>query len=269
MTYDKRSVAGEPAISLDCLIIPAAGLGTRMKEVSSDVPKEMLPVCGRPAIEYAVEEGVAAGIKQIIIVISTGKEAISEHFKDYPGPARISFLYQKEPLGESDAIYYAKETAAGRPVAVIYPDNIYVPAPGALKRLLAVYRAYNMDVVALTEVTEDIRHGFSNAGRVDLRLLEDDVYRIEKIHDKTEGSFVLRQKGELRTFGISISGPVIFDYIEKLRNVKPEGELTDVPVRRMVLEARGMLGCRLPGRIFDIGNPVGYRECVKHMGVSV
>jgi UTP--glucose-1-phosphate uridylyltransferase len=255
----------EPSVKPGCLIIPSAGLGTRMKEVSREVPKELLHVGKRPAIECAVDEGVSAGITQIIIVISREKEVIREHFKNYHGPASLSFLYQRELLGESDAIHYAKELAGGRPVAVIYPDNIYVPAPGAIKRLLAVYRKYNTDVIALNEVTEENRYGFTNAGKVDVSNMEEDVYRIKKFYDKAGDRYVPRQKSELRACGIYISGSFVFDYIERLKRMTHHGELTDIPVRRLILEEKGMLGCRLPGRVFDIGNPDGYRQCVKYV----
>ncbi len=248
-----------------CLIIPSAGLGTRMKDTAPGMPKELLPVGNRPAIEYAVDEGISAGIENIIIVISKDKEVIKEHFKDYQRPASISFLYQKELMGESDAISYAKNAAGGQPVAIIYPDNIYLPAPGALKRLIAVYSRYNADVIALTEVNEDISRGFSNSGRVDVTYIEDDVFRIDKIYDKTRDRFVPRQKGELRAFGMYISGPFIFDYIERFRCKIGNRELTDAPVRRMIIEEKGMLGCRLPGRAFDIGNPVGYKKCLEYI----
>ena len=120
----------------------------------------------------------------------------------------------------------------------------------------------------LNEVTEDMSQGLSNAGRVDITHMEDDVYRINKFYEKTRESFVPRQKGELRACGIYISGPFIFDYIKQSRSLVHEGELTDITVRRMILEDKGMLGYRLPGRVFDIGNPDGYRQCVEYMGLS-
>ena len=117
----------------DYLIIPAAGLGTRMKSVNADLPKELLPVGHKPVIQYTVEEEIAAGIKNIILIISKHKDIIRRYFTDtdlckklFPEAvteledilraAAFSFLYQKEPLGESDAINYAKNIGkrAGR-----------------------------------------------------------------------------------------------------------------------------------------------------------
>lgn len=260
------------------LIIPSAGLGKRMKDVNPNFPKEMLPVGHKPAIQYAAEEGVSAGIKDIVIIINKQKEIIRRYFEDrrfrqdlFPlaieemdeidRKCSITFLYQKEPLGESDAIGLARDNVGNSSVSIIYPDNIYFPEPGALKILKDVFKRYRTDVNALMEVTEKNAIGISNSGKVDLTLLEDDIFRIERFHPKGEGHFHLSFKGELRTCGIAISGPHIFEYIERARERVKEGEFTDLQVRSLMLEERGLLGCRLPGVVFDIGNPKGYELC--------
>jgi len=268
------------------LIIPAAGLGTRMRTLSPDLPKELLSVGGKPAIQYAIEEGMAAGIENIVIIISNQKEIIRQFFQDkhiakklYPLASEgiekinrtcaLTFLYQNKPSGESDAIGYAKDIAGNHVVAVMYPDNIYMPAGGALVTLLPVYRKYRTDVIALNEVSEDIRHTIGNAGMVDISAKEDDVYEITRFLPKSDGPFRLRHKGELRACGIYISSPFIFDYIERARGMVKEGEFTDIYVRSLVLKEKGLLGCRLPGTVFDIGNPQGYRKCLAHVSPSL
>lgn len=264
------------------LVIPAAGLGTRMRAVNVDVPKEMLPVGHKPAIQYAVIEGLSAGIKNIVIIISEEKDIIRQYFEDkkfrqnmFPlateemeeinRKCSLNFLYQKEPLGESDAISLASTVVGNHSVAIIYPDNIHLPAPGALKILKAVFRQYRTDVTALMEVTEENAPGISNSGRVDLIHLKGTLFRIKRSHAKGEGYFVPRVKGELRTCGISISGPHIFEYIKRLRETIKEKEFTDVPVRTVILKEKGLLGCRLLGNVFDIGNPRGYELCLTHI----
>ena len=265
------------------LVIPAAGLGTRMRTVNPDIPKEMLPVANKPSVQYAVEEGLSAGIKDILIIINRKKEIIREYFEErkmreklYPKAVekmdeiqrecRLTFLYQTELLGEADAISLTRDIAGRDAVAIIYPDNIYFPAPGALKILKAVFIRFRKDVTALMEVNEDNAMGISNAGRVNLSLLERDIYQIEKFHPKGKGHFLPRFEGELRTCGINISGPHIFEYIERARFSVQEGELTDVPFRIMMLKERQHLGCKLPGKVFDIGNPKGYGLCLKSVG---
>lgn len=264
------------------LVIPAAGLGTRMRAVNPDLPKEMLPVGNKPAIQYTVEEGLSAGIKDILIIINREKEIIRKYFEDrefrgkiFPlavdnmevinRECSIAFLYQKEPLGESDAIGLASDIVGSRHLAIIYPDNIYLPAPGALKILKTVYGRYRTDVVALMEVTEVNAQGIGNSGRVDLRPLEHDIFHIERFHPKGQGHFVPRFEGELRTCGIAISGPHIFEYIDRARDTIKEGEFTDLPVRTLMLKEKGLLGCRLPGAVIDIGNPIGYKLSLEYI----
>jgi UTP--glucose-1-phosphate uridylyltransferase len=262
------------------LVIPAAGLGTRMRSVNPFLPKEMLPVLNKPAIQYAVEEGLSAGIKNIVIIINRNKEIIREYFegrrareKLYPLAAErmeeiaascsFTFLYQEELTGEADAIGLSRHIVGKGPLAIIYPDNIYLPAPGALLALKAVYEQFGKDVCALMEVSEENAPGLSNSGRVDLAPFKDNIFRIDRIHPKGNGWFATRFREELRTCGIWIAGPHVFEYIERARNAVTTGEFTDWPVRNLMLEEKGLLGYRLPGRVFDIGNPGGYELCRK------
>ncbi len=264
------------------LVIPAAGIGTRMRSVNPDLPKEMLPVGHKPAIQYAVKEGLSANIKNIIIIINRQKEIIRKYFEDskfrqdiFPlaieeiekinRECSITFLYQKEPLGESDAISLAMDVVGNHSLAIIYPDNIYFPAPGALKLLKSIFKQYRTDVTALMEVTEENASKISNSGKVDLKPVEDAIFHIKRFHPKGEGYFVPRFNGELRTCGIMISGPHLFEYIKRARTTIKEGEFTDGPVRTLILKEKGLLGCRLPGTVFDIGNPGGYKLCLTYI----
>jgi len=264
------------------IVIPSAGLGKRMRPVNPYIPKEMLPVGDKPAIQYTVEEASSAGIKNIIIIINKNKEMIRQYFNDkdyrhrhFPIAAErideinricdFEFLYQEKPLGESDAIALSEELIGNHPLAIVYPDNIHLPSPGALNTLKSVYLEYRTDTVALMEVTERNRAGISNSGRVDIEHVRDDVFRIVKFHPKGEGYFNLRFKKELRTCGFSISGPHIFEYIRRTRETIKGGEFIDVPVRQLMLKERELIGCRLSGIVFDIGNPEGYRACLKYI----
>jgi len=266
------------------IVIPSAGLGKRMRKVNPDVPKEMLPIGTKPAIQFAVEEAFSAGIRDIIIIINDQKEMIRRYFEDrdyrhnhFPSAAdRIDFirnecnfifLYQKVPLGESDAIALAEDIVGGHPLAIIYPDNIHIPT-GALNTLRSAYSEYNMDTLALMEVTETNKAGTGNSGRVDIKHIKDNVFQILKFHPKGEGTFKPRFNRELRTCGFSISGPHIFEYIRRTREMITDGEFIDVPVRQLILRERGIIGCRLPGTVFDTGNPEGYRLCQDYIRES-
>jgi UTP--glucose-1-phosphate uridylyltransferase len=264
------------------LIIPAAGVGTRMRTVNPGVPKEMLPIGNKPAIQYAVEEGISAGIKNIIIIISHHKEIIRQYFEDksfrkklYPltdkevedfnKKCSLTFLYQKEPLGESDAISYAKDIASKHSIAIIYPDNLYLPAPRALKILKQVYNQYKKDVIGLMKVTDENASGISYSGIVNVEHKQDALFEIKAFLPKKSGYFVPRFKEEIRACGIGISGPYLFDYIDRLKDTITEGEFTDFPVRSLILKEKGTLGYLLPGTVFDIGNPEGYKQCLEYI----
>ena len=156
-----------------------------MRKVSGSTPKEMLLIGGNPAIFFAIEEGFSAGINNFSIIISPAKEIIREFLsnpdfakKTFPtiasrlreirGKSRFAFFYQNEPRGEIDAISLCREILKpDESVAIIYPDNIYLPAPGALIELIQAFEKLNGDIIALTEVKRDDRTT-SNAGRVDL-----------------------------------------------------------------------------------------------------
>jgi UTP--glucose-1-phosphate uridylyltransferase len=264
------------------IVIPSAGLGKRMRPVNPEIPKEMLPVGIKPVIQYAVEEAFSAGIKNIIIIINNQKEMIRRYFEDrdyrqrcFPLAAeRIDsikmvcnfiFLYQKEPLGESDAIALSEEIVGDHPLSIIYPDNIYLPSPGALNILKSAFYEYGIDTLALMEVTEKNQGGISNSGRVDIKYIKDDIFQILRFHPKGEGNFKRRFERELRTCGFSISGPHIFEYIKRARDMIKGGEFIDVPVRQLMLREKGLIGCRLSGTVFDTGNPEGYKLCLRYI----
>lgn len=265
------------------LIIPAAGLGTRMRSIDPMLPKEMLAINGKPAIQYTVAEGFSVGIKTIVIVINRNKEVIRRYFEEphfrekiYPRAAdemaritkecEILFRYQQQPLGEADAIGLCRDTVGNSRLAIVYPDNLYAPPPGALRHLLLHFVKTGKDIIGLTEMTPQNQSGISNAGRVDLWRLAGDLYSVKRLVPKGPGPFVPRFPGELRACGITLStGSHLFDCIEQARTTVQQGEFTDMPVRTLIMQQQGLLGCRLPGQVFDIGNPLGYERCQQYL----
>ena len=132
-------------------VIPAAGLGTRFLPVTKSVPKELLPILDKPMLQYVVEEAAEAGIEQVIIVTSVGKESIASYFQPQPdlvrhladsgadellekvvhatGLAEVSFVIQEKPIGLGHAVLTAREVVAGEPFVVILPDDIITHKP--------------------------------------------------------------------------------------------------------------------------------------------
>jgi UTP--glucose-1-phosphate uridylyltransferase len=252
-------------------VIPAAGLGTRMQTVSPGLSKELLPLDGRTAIAYALRETALAQLPEAALILHPDKKDLARALQELeaawpetgaPPLPRLHVFMQQRRLGECDAIAQARDLAAGRPLAVIYPDNVPRP-PGALKRLAQTYDRRPGHITALTRVTRGNRDALTGSGRVELEPDTGDpegLRRITAFLPKQPGPFPLRREGELRTCGMYAAGPDYFQAIDDARLRLPEGrELTDGFVRRSMLEVgTEFFGLELPGEVHDVGVPKGY-----------
>ncbi len=241
------------------LVVPAAGRGLRMRAVDPRRPKELLPVRGKPAIQYAIDEGLDIGADKIIVVLSSDKPELEAFLKRLE--ASIEFVYQPYPAGEADAVACAEARAGSGPVAVVYPDNLFLPSPGALRCLHAVYQQHCLDVVALTPVTQANVWATANAGKVRLNRLGMGVFAVRELLPKAAGRFTLTRAEELRACGIALHGAHLFDTIRAVPRPPAGEEFTDRPVRELIRRQRGLLGARVPGVVHDLGDPLGYRYC--------
>jgi UTP--glucose-1-phosphate uridylyltransferase len=250
-----------------------------MKAVEPALPKELLPVREKPAIQYAIDEGIAAGITDIIIVLSPEKEQIRRYLKEpeyacelFPAKAddiasslnrcRFSLVYQESPTGEVNAIRLAEPLIGDAPFAIIYPDDIHYPFATALPALARAFTQTGQDIIALSPVTRDSAHATGNTGRVSLSALGKNIYEITKFHPKTRDvSYQLSGASDLRTCGIMITNAHIFRFIRETR-IHESAEFTDELLRRYMLKSQQFLGYSLDGRLYDIGTPAGYRFCL-------
>lgn len=259
-----RSVSEKASTSsLRFLVIPAAGLGSRIRSVCPEMCKELIPVGSKPAIQYAIEEGLDAGVEQIVVVLGPGKDNLRQLLSDLSLP--ITFAWQEEPTGEADAIALTEPLVGGSAFAVIYPDCLCLPGPGALQSLVAVFKKSGQDVMGLTTITEENDGFFSDAGKVDLESVEENLFRIRGLLPKGSGIFKRRFELELRSAGMGVWNSHYFDAIRRVRPTITEGEFTDGPVAELILKEKGILGMTLPGRVFDIGHPAGYRYCLDQL----
>ncbi len=263
-------------------VIPAAGLGARMRAVDPLRPKELLPVAGRPLLLHALEEAALAGCTAAAVVIRPGKEDLRRLVED-PGFARreypaasadlarvlarlsVSFVYQDLPRGECDAILAAREFLEGAAFAVAYPDNLPRPA-GALALACAALARTGRDTVALMAVDEAAAATLPASGRVDIARQPDGSIAITRFHPKQPGPFAPRMAGELRTCGLYAALPHFLDFIaraaEKYWAHDPRVELTDGKVRRLMLDAGVPFhGEPVSGTVLDAGTPAGYARC--------
>jgi UTP--glucose-1-phosphate uridylyltransferase len=244
-------------------VIPAAGLGTRMRPLTGGGSKELLAVAGKPALAHAFAEARLAGCEAAVVILSRAKHGMA---KTLPGHApegmRLIFEMQAHPHGECDAIALAAPHVGKAPFAVIYPDNIAHP-PGALDACARTLERTGLDTVALMRVEDGHIPGLSNSGRVDTDRADNGEYLVTAFHPKGPGTFSPRFPGEMRTCGIYAALPHYFEFIEQARaGLKPGEELTDGKVRRLMLD-KGVefAGTPLPGTVYGIGTPEGYRIC--------
>jgi UTP--glucose-1-phosphate uridylyltransferase len=249
-------------------VIPAAGLGTRFLPATKAQPKEMLPVFDKPTIQYVVEEAVASGIDDILIVTVKGKRSIEDHFdrsfeleyflrendkNDYLREveaiselADIYYVRQKEQKGLGDAIYCARKHIDGEPFAVLLGDTITRSNVPCTKQLIDVYEKYGSSAIAVEEVPLDKveRYGIINGQEKDEKL-----YLIE---DMVEKPPMDKSPSNLAIMGRYVLDSKIFDHIDE---VPPGfgGEIQLTDAMRLLDEIYGYV---FHGKTYDIGNKV-------------
>jgi len=254
-------------------VFPAAGLGTRFLPATKAQPKEMLPVVDKPIIQYGVEEAVAAGIDQIIVVTGRDKRAIVDHFdisfelehylKDR-GKTRelqlvrkisdlvdITYIHQKEPLGLGHAVLMAKDVVGNEPFAVFLADDIIRSQTPAIKQMMEVFAPRQASVLALQRVEPEqvSRYGIVKVGKSD--------GRIHEVVDMVEKPDPDKAPSNLAILGRYILKPSIFGILETTHEgVGGEIQLTDA--LRTLAQQETVLGLEFEGTYYDVGTVPGF-----------
>ena len=253
-------------------VIPAAGLGTRMLPATKAIPKELLPLGTRPAIEHIVQEAVESGIREVVLITARGKEAILDHFDRHrdlekaleakgatdlleavmrPSEmVRVAAVRQGLPLGLGHAVLMARHLVGDRPFAVLLPDDIIDAPRPALSQIME--KSGSKGALAVMEVRpeEVSRYGIVAGDRI-----SDGVVRIRHMVEKPPAD---RAPSRLAVIGRYVLPPEIFDYLEKNpRGAGGEIQLTDA-IQAMVDDGAEVHGVTFEGRRYDTGNPVGY-----------
>ena len=254
-------------------VIPAAGFGTRFLPATKSSPKEMLPIVETPVIQYVVEEAVASGITDIVMVIGRGKRAIEEHFdrsleleaelerkgrlaeleaiRSISSLADIHFVWQKEMNGLGEAVYCARHHVGDEPFVVLLGDTILDSDTPVTAQLMQVYDRYQSPVVALEKVSWD-RVG--RYGVIDGSEIEGGVM---KMSDFVEKPSLEDAPSNLVFASRYVFTPDIFDCLMKTeRGKNNEIQLTDA--MHMLLGTRSMYGLLFDGKRYDAGNKLDY-----------
>lgn len=267
-------------------VIPAAGFGTRMLPATKALPKEMLPVAGKPLIQYAIEEAAASGIETAILVVRNRKSLIQSHFD--PDPALESFLRdrqlttvaavihrltelvdlqyveQQQPFGLAHAICCARPLIGDEPFVVLLPDVIMVNDEPVTRQLIGAYKNQCGSVVAIREVEpqEVGRHGIVQVPRSTTAASAATV-RIVGLVEKPSGA---NAPSRLGVFGRYVLEPVIWDAIEQTSpDARGEVQLTDA--LNVLCQRSSVLGLCFEGRHYDAGEPLGYLKA--HIELSL
>ena len=254
-------------------VIPAAGFGTRFLPATKSQPKEMLPIVDTPVIQYVVEEAVAAGITDILMIICEGKRAIEEHFgrsfqleahllkrgknSELEAVRRISeladihFVWQKEMKGLGDAIYCARHHVQDEPFVVLLGDTVINAAEPAARQLQQMFQEKEEPIVLVEEVEPSL---VSRYGVIDGEQTEKNVYLIKDFIEKPTRE---EAPSNLVIAGRYLLTPDIFDYISRTKPAK-DGEIQLTEAMRMMVKDRPMYALLLDGKRCDIGNKEGF-----------
>lgn len=256
-------------------IIPAAGLGTRFLPATKAQPKEMLPIVDKPTIQYIVEEAVASGIEDIIIVTGRSKRAIEDHFdksyeleselqksgkdellkqiQDISNMVDIHYIRQKEPRGLGHAIHCAKSFIGNEPFAVLLGDDVVDAEVPCLKQMIDVYNEYKTSILGVQTVPDE---DVSKYGIVNCKHVEDRIYKVKDLVEKPKQDVA---PSNIAILGRYIITPKIFECLE---NTTPGagGEIQLTDALKMLCRTEAMYSYDFVGRRYDVGNRMGFLE---------
>jgi UTP--glucose-1-phosphate uridylyltransferase len=254
-------------------VIPAAGLGTRFLPATKSLPKEMLPVVDKPSIQYVVEEAVAAGLTDILIITGRSKRAIEDHFDrnfelehylEVQGRtemladvqassemADIHYVRQRDPLGLGHAVSVAREHVGDEPFAVLLADDIMVDGSALLQSMLDVHDESGRSVLALLEVAAE---EISSYGCVDPISRDGDLIEVRNIIEKPP---VDEAPSNLAVFGRYVFTPDIFDALGKITPGRG-GELQLTDAIALLLQSQTVYGRTFTHGRHDIGQKLGF-----------
>jgi UTP--glucose-1-phosphate uridylyltransferase len=263
-------------------VILAAGYGTRLLPATKSVPKEMLPLVDRPVIQYIVEEAVAAGIEQIIMVTSTPKRAIEDFFdrdfelesvlaeggkhdllKAVKAPAEVSmaFVRQKERKGNGHAVTITRDLVGNEPFAIFFPDDVILHEVPAIRQLIDVFDAKGGTVLAVQQVP---REEVVQYGVIEPVELEPRLYQVRSVIEKPS---VEEAPSNLTTVGRFVATPTLFDVLEETPPGR-SGEIWLMDAFDRLIAREDVFACEYHGLRFDCGRPLGLLQASLHLALQ-
>jgi UTP--glucose-1-phosphate uridylyltransferase len=264
-------------------VILAAGYGTRLLPATKAQPKEALPLVDKPIIQYAVEEAAASGIDQVVIVTSSGKRAVEDHFdrsleleqallekgdhqrleeiRRVSDLAQIVYVRQKEQLGIGHAVLTVRDVIGNEPFALMFPDDVILSAIPATGQLVAAFEAHGGSVLAVEQVP---KADVESYGIVDGEMIEEGLYRVRGLVEKPKPDDA---PSDLGIVGRYVLAPEIFDVLDRTPPGK-NGEIQITDGLSLLLGEQSMFACRFQGRRFDTGRPLGLIKASVELGLQ-
>lgn len=256
-------------------IIPAAGLGTRFLPATKAQPKEMLPIVDKPTLQYIIEEAVASGIEEILIITGRNKQSIEDHFdksielemelekkgkndllemiQRISDMVNIHYIRQKEPKGLGHAIHCAKSFIGDEPFAVLLGDDIVDAETPCLAQMISVFNEYKTTVLGVQEVPESEVNKY---GIIDGKWIEDRIYKVKGLIEKPA---VDEAPTNIAILGRYIISPQIFPILENTPPGK-NGEIQLTDALRTLVDQEAMYAYIFEGKRYDVGDKMGFLQ---------
>ena len=264
-------------------VFPVAGWGTRFLPATKAQPKEMLPIVDKPAIQYVVEEAIAAGIESIVMVTGRGKDAIENHFdrsveledalaaqgkedllqevRRISDLAVFCYIRQKSPLGLGHAVLVAKDVVGEEPFAVMLPDDLIDAPVPAIQQIVEVFDRYHASVIAVSPVS---REEISSYGVIEGRQVAEGIYQVTDLVEKPVPE---EAPSNLGIVGRYVLTPEIFAELEQTPS-DARGEIQLTNGLRGLLRRQAVYACVLKGRRHDTGSKLGFLQATVELALS-
>jgi UTP--glucose-1-phosphate uridylyltransferase len=265
------------------VVFPVAGLGTRFLPATKAQPKEMLPLVDKPIIQYGVEEALASGITNMILVTGRGKNAIEDHFdvstelemllesrkkfdlleemRRLSSLIHVSYVRQGEPLGLGHAVLVTRELVGDESFAVVLADDVIDAEPAGLRQMIDVYDRVQAPVLAVERVPWD---RVSSYGIVDIESEQDGVFKVRDLVEKPPQE---EAPSNLAIIGRYILTPDIFPELEATQSDRT-GEIQLTNGLRSLLTKRPIYACEIKGVRHDAGNKLGYLKATVYFALK-
>lgn len=258
-------------------VIPAAGLGTRFLPATKAQPKEMLPIVDKPTLQYIIEEAVASGVEEILIITGRNKKSIEDHFdksvelelelenkgktdlleivRGISNMVNIHYIRQKEPKGLGDAIYCARYFIGDEPFAIMLGDDMVDNGQGVpcLKQLIDAYETHNASILGVQEVDKENTDKY---GIIDGQKLSDNIYKVKALVEKPDPD---QAPSNVAILGRYIITPQIFDILGQIPPGK-NGEIQLTDALEILKDKEDMYAYVFEGRRYDLGDKLGFLQ---------